>query len=113
MATLVCAVPTVDGKVCRHFGHSDEFTLLQVEEGRIVEKKSVSPPPHEPGILPAWLAKLGVTHVIAAGMGRRAQEAFTQAGIETVIGAEGGTPEELVEAYLAGRLLLGENPCDR
>ena len=112
MATLVFAVPTVDGAVCQHFGHSSEFTLLRVEEDRIVEKKSVSPPPHEPGILPAWLAELGVTHVIAAGMGYRAQEAFTQAGIETVIGAERGTPEELVEAYLAGRLVLGENPCD-
>ena len=67
--------------------------------------------PHEPGVLPAWLAELGVTHVIAGGMGHRAQEAFARAGIETVTGAEGGTPEELVEAYLAGRLVLGENHC--
>ncbi|MGQ9779813.1 MAG: NifB/NifX family molybdenum-iron cluster-binding protein [Bacillota bacterium] len=111
MATLVFAVPTAEGKVCRHFGHADAFTLLRVEEGRIVEQKSVSPPPHEPGVLPAWLAELGVTHVIAAGMGYRAQEAFARAGIETVTGAEGGTPEELVEAYLTGRLVLGENPC--
>lgn len=112
LSTLVFAVPTANGTVCQHFGHSTEFTLIRVEEGRIIGKQSIFPPPHEPGILPAWLGELGVTHVIACGMGRRAQELFARAGIETVIGAGEGTPEELIARYLAGRLALGENPCD-
>ncbi|NLG83888.1 MAG: ATPase [Firmicutes bacterium] len=109
---MVFAVPTVNGAVCRHFGHCTEFTLIRVDEGRVIGKQSITPPPHEPGILPVWLAELGVTHVIAGGMGRRAQELFARAGIETVTGAGEGTPEELVEAYLTGSLVLGKNPCD-
>ncbi|MCK7542001.1 MAG: hypothetical protein MZV63_69485 [Marinilabiliales bacterium] len=37
-----------------------------------LKKHSSHPRPHEPGLLPGWLAEKGVTDVIAGGMGQRA-----------------------------------------
>jgi len=70
------------------------------------------PPPHEPGVLPRWLHEQGATHIIAGGMGRRAQDLFAQNGIRVIVGAPAGAPEELAAAYLAGTLVAGENVCD-
>ena len=57
-------------------------------------------PAHEPGGLPEWLEELGVTHVIAAGLGEKAQKLLIHKGIEVVAGAPQGDPEELVKQYL-------------
>jgi ATP-binding protein involved in chromosome partitioning len=77
-----------------------------------VNENSVTPPPHEPGLLPKWLAEKGVNCVIAGGMGSRAQQLFTESGIRVVTGAAGGSPKELVEQYLKGSLQTGANTCD-
>jgi len=108
------AIPTVDGKLCLHFGHCEEFALVDVDdETRQVESvRGANPPPHAPGVLPRWLAEQGATVIIAGGMGRRAQELFAQAGVEVVVGAEPGDPRDVVEAWLAGTLTTGANVCD-
>jgi len=72
----------------------------------------VTPPPHEPGVLPKWLAEQGVTTIIAGGMGQRAQGLFTQAGVSVSVGAPNLAPGELVKKYLAGTLVTGDNVCD-
>ena len=66
------AIPTAEGKLTAHFGHSQEFVLLHVEENRITKKEVLTPPPHEPGVLPRWLHDLGTDVIIAGGMGQRA-----------------------------------------
>jgi predicted Fe-Mo cluster-binding NifX family protein len=53
-----------------------------------------------------------VNVVIAGGMGSRAQMLFTQNGIDVIIGATAGGPEEIVTAYLNGSLQTGANICD-
>jgi predicted Fe-Mo cluster-binding NifX family protein len=50
--------------------------------------------------------------VIAGGMGQRAQQLFAQSGIQVLVGAPVGTPEDLVGAYLDGSLKPGQNTCD-
>ncbi|MEJ2648408.1 MAG: NifB/NifX family molybdenum-iron cluster-binding protein [Sedimentisphaerales bacterium] len=70
------------------------------------------PPAHAPGVLPEWLHENGVNVIIAGGMGQRAQQLFAQNEIDVVIGAQAGTPEELVSAYLQNTLVTGENICD-
>jgi predicted Fe-Mo cluster-binding NifX family protein len=106
------AIPTSQGTLAMHFGHADEFTFVDVSDGRVAGVRSETPPPHEPGVLPAWLKKNAVDVVIAGGMGRRAQDLFAEQGIRTVIGAPGEAPEELVRNHLAGTLEVGENVCD-
>jgi predicted Fe-Mo cluster-binding NifX family protein len=45
-------------------------------------------------------------------MGARAQSLFTDQGVQVVVGAMGGKPEEIVKSYLDGNLEVGQNVCD-
>jgi predicted Fe-Mo cluster-binding NifX family protein len=106
------AIPTAEGKLTAHFGHSQEFVLLHVEENRITKKEVLTPPLHEPGVLPRWLHDLGTDVIIAGGMGHRALELFSQNNIRVITGAPCLTPEDLVEQYLKNSLETGSNVCD-
>jgi len=106
------AIPTVNGKLAMHFGHCQQFTLIDVIDGEITSEKATEPPPHEPGVLPDWLASMQVEIVIAGGMGTRAQQLFRAKGIEVLIGAPDQTPAEVVTQHLAGTLATGDNICD-
>ena len=70
------------------------------------------PPPHEPGVLPRWLHKLGANVIIAGGMGAKALDLFAQDGIDVLTGAPPLAPEELVQQYLDNSLKTGGNVCD-
>lgn len=108
------AVPCANNQLCAHFGHCEAFAVMDVDQQtkEIAKKEMLTPPPHEPGVLPVWLHELGVEVVIAGGMGQRAQNLFTQNGIRVVTGALGGTPEDLASAYVDGSLATGGNLCD-
>ncbi len=108
------AIPTVDGKLCAHFGHCEQFALVEAdkETKEIVNTELMTPPVHEPGALPKWLHEQGAEVIIAGGMGSRAQQFFAQYGISVVVGATQGTPQEIVDAYLQGTLESGANVCD-
>lgn len=108
------AIPVSDGVLCAHFGHCEEFVVLDVDtESRTVSgKQSLVPPPHEPGVLPRWLKEQGADVIIAGGMGMRAQNLFAESGVRVVTGAGAEPPEKLVAAYLAGTLVTGPNACD-
>lgn len=108
------AIPTVDKKLCMHFGHCDVFAVLTVDEVNktVLAREYLTPPPHEPGVLPAWLGKQNVKLIIAGGMGQHAQQLFAQQDIQVVVGASDMHPEELVKAWMDGNLLSGANACD-
>ncbi len=108
------AIPTAGGRLCMHFGHCEQFALVDVDEiaGKPTQTAFMTPPPHEPGLLPRWLHEQGATVIIAGGMGQRAQMLFAQNGVKVLVGAPAGTPEELVSAYLSGSLTTGPNACD-
>ena len=106
------AIPLAQGMLCAHFGHSENFAIVDTQDGQIKSKELLTPPPHEPGVLPRWLQELGVNVVIAGGMGRRAQDLFNQNGIKVVVGAPSDEPESLIQNYLTGALVTGENLCD-
>jgi len=71
-----------------------------------------TPPPHQSGLLPKWLAELQVELIIASGMDRRTQQLFAQNNIDVIVGAMNNTPQELTLQYLTGQLKCGENICD-
>jgi len=111
---LKIAIPLANGKLSQHFGHCDRFALVDVDpvEKKILKREDIEAPPHEPGLLPKWLAEQGATMIIAGGMGQRAQGLFIERGIEVIVGAPADTPERLVGDYLAGTLQAGDNVCD-
>ncbi len=108
------AIPITGGRLSSHFGHCEEFALIDADrEGRtITSTQTLAAPPHEPGLLPRWLAEQGAEIIIAGGMGRRAQGLFEQQNIEVVVGAPAETPEAIVNAYLHVTLETGANACD-
>jgi len=108
------AIPLAAGRLCMHFGHCEQFALVDVDEAAHKGRGTtlLTPPPHEPGLLPRWLHEQGADVVIAGGMGQRAQQLFAQSGIRVLVGAPADTPESIVEAYLKGTLVSGRNTCD-
>jgi ATP-binding protein involved in chromosome partitioning len=110
--SVVFAIPMAAGKLCSHFGHCDQFALIETREGEIKGKTVHTPPPHEPGVLPRWLHEMGANVIIAGGMGSRAQQLFNENGIKVVTGAPMDTPESLVHQYLTDNLVTGANVCD-
>ncbi|MDA8123635.1 MAG: iron-sulfur cluster carrier protein MrpORP [Deltaproteobacteria bacterium] len=114
MKTLKIAVPMAAGSLCQHFGHCEQFALYDVDADKkaILETTLVTPPPHEPGLLPTWLQEQGAELIIAGGMGSRAQELFVGKGIHVVTGAASEAPEKVVADYLRGELTTGANVCD-
>lgn len=108
------AIPTSQGLLCPHFGHCDEFTLIDVdvEKNEIIATETIEAPEHEPGLLPRWLHERGANLIIAGGMGARAQGLFAQNGVNVIIGAPSIAPGEIVKSYLSGTLQTGSNLCD-
>ena len=108
------AVPVSGGVLSPHFGHCEQFALIDVDETKqqILKKELVNSPGHEPGLLPKWLAEQGVSLVIAGGMGSRAQEIFQQNSIGVIIGITENDPETAVQSCLNGSLSAGDNICD-
>ncbi|MGC9293409.1 MAG: NifB/NifX family molybdenum-iron cluster-binding protein [Acidobacteriaceae bacterium] len=108
------AIPLAEGKLAQHFGHCEQFALVDVDttEKKILKREDVLAPPHEPGLLPQWLAERGVNKIIAGGMGQRAYDLFVARDIQVLVGASEGVPEDLVLDHLAGNLHTGENRCD-
>lgn len=106
------AIPMADGILCAHFGHCEQFAIIETEDGKIVNETRLTPPPHEPGLLPPWLADKGVTDVIAGGMGQRAIMIFNQQMINVFAGAPQLPANELVTHFLENKLPLSANYCD-
>ena len=108
------ALPIVGGSLSAHFGHCENFAFFDVDEGtrQITGRQTIPSPPHQPGLLPTWLAQQGATVIIAGGMGGRAVELFEQNGITVVLGAMESDPEKAVLSYLDNSLSTGDNVCD-
>lgn len=108
------AIPVSEGRLDPHFGHCRFFTLIEVDraEKTILSSETVDAPPHEPGLLPAWLAGKGADLVLAGGMGNKAIQLFSGHGVEVIVGVPSLDPESLARAYLAGEIGAGANACD-
>ncbi len=105
------AIATESGQVAQHFGHCSQYTLVELEDGRVTAKEVIENPGHQPGFLPGYLARYGVSCIIAGGMGQRAQQLFAEQGIETVVGVT-GTVEKVIDDFLSESLQAGESLCD-
>jgi predicted Fe-Mo cluster-binding NifX family protein len=108
------AIPMAEGRLAAHFGHCEKFALLEVDpqQKTVLGTQLIDAPPHQPGLLPGWLASQGATVIIAGGMGMRAQQLFAARGIRVVTGAAEATPEVIAQDFLENRLQTGPNLCD-
>ena len=104
------AISTDGNEVSPHFGRCPQFTIINIEGSKLVDKEVIENPGHNPGYLPQYLKNIGVGCIVAGGMGMRAKELFSQTGIETILGIEGNI-EEVVGKIIDGSLEGGEGIC--
>lgn len=112
--TMRIAIPITNGKLSAHFGHCEEFALVDVNEQtkEIANVAKLQPPAHEPGVLPKWLSEQKADVIIAGGMGQRARQLFAQNNIKVIVGASTQDPVQLAKDYLDDTLEVGDNVCD-
>ena len=109
--TMKIALPSMapgglEAEISAHFGHSDVFTMVSIEDNKIAGAEIIQNPPHSQGgcMAPVMLLKNnGADAIIVTGIGMRPLMGFQQVGIKVYSGIP-GTAEFVVNEYLAGRL---------
>jgi len=104
------AISTDGEYVSAHFGRCPSFTIVDVENNKLVKKESVQNPGHEPGFIPQFLHKQGVKCIVAGGMGMRATGFFEELGMQAIVGVSGKVTE-VIDKLVKGNLEGGESLC--
>lgn len=104
------AISTDGSFVSAHFGRCPAFTLVEIENGKLLKKTTIDNPGHHPGFLPQFLQQQGADVIAAGGMGQRAAGLFAQAGIKVMVGVTGPV-DDVIAGILAGKLEGGESLC--
>ena len=104
------AISTDGNFVSAHFGRCPSFTIVDIEDGKVINKEIVDNPGHQPGAIPQFLHKKGAEYIICGGMGQRAVGFFDEFNIQTIVGVS-GVVDDAIKALIEGRLEAGESLC--
>lgn len=106
------AVTYDNGEIFQHFGHTEQFKVYDVSDGKVVSSQVVSTNGSGHGTLAGVLSNLQADTLICGGIGGGAKEALAAAGIK-LYGGVSGKADEAVEALLTGGLSFDPNVhCD-
>lgn len=106
------AVTYENGQIFQHFGHTKQFKLYQVEDGKILSAEVVDTNGSGHGALAGMLSALKTDVLICGGIGGGAQMALAQNGIQ-LFGGANGDADKAVESFIAGSLAYDPNAkCD-
>lgn len=97
------AVTFEDGQVYQHFGHTKNFKLYDVEDGKIIKSEVIGTDGQGHGALAGLLAEGSVDVLICGGIGGGAQNALADAGVK-LYGGVSGACDDAVTALIEGRL---------
>lgn len=106
------AVTYENGQIFQHFGHTEQFKVYEVQDGKVTGTEIAHAGGSGHGALAGFLKEHQVDALICGGIGGGAQMALAEAGIELYGGASGDA-DAAVEAFLGGS--LSYNPdvrCD-
>ena len=102
------AVTYENGEIFQHFGHTEQFKVYDVENGKIVSSEVVDTNGSGHGALAGVLSALHVDALICGGIGGGAQAALAAAGIQ-LYGGVSGDADQAAEALAAGTLAYNPN----
>ena len=91
------------GQIFQHFGHTEQFKVYDVEEGKVTASKVIDTNGSGHGALAGFLLDNQVDVLICGGIGGGAQMALAQAGIK-LYGGVAGDADAAVEALLKDSL---------
>ena len=102
------AVTYENGQIFQHFGHTQQFKVYEVEEGKVVKSEVVDTNGSGHGALAGFLSAYDIEVLICGGIGGGAQNALAQAGIR-LFGGVSGNADAAVEALISGSLEFNPN----
>lgn len=102
------AVTYCDGQIFGHFGHTEQFKIYDVKDGKVVNSQVVDTNGSGHGALAGLLGALSVDVLICGGIGGGAQMALKEAGIK-LFGGVLGSADDAVKAYLENTLDYNPN----
>ena len=102
------AVTYDNGEIFQHFGHTEQFKLYDIENGKVVASEVVGTNGSGHGALAGFLAEHQVQVLICGGIGGGAKNALAEAGIELYGGACGDADAQ-VTSFLNGNLQYNPN----
>lgn len=102
------AVTYENGNIFQHFGHTEQFKVYDVEEGKIVRTDIIDTNGSGHGALAGVLSALKADVLICGGIGGGAQTALAESGIK-LYGGVSGNADEAVTALIAGNLDFDPN----
>ena len=105
------AVTYENGQVFQHFGHTEEFKIYEIEDGKVISTEIIGSNGSGHSALAALLDERKIDVLICGGIGGGAQEALAERGIELCAGADGNA-DQAVEAYLRGELVNTGANCN-
>lgn len=97
-----------NGQIFQHFGHTEQFKVYEVEDGKVVASEVIDTNGSGHGALAGFLLENGVDVLICGGIGGGAQAALAQAGIK-LYGGAAGDADAAVEALLKQELVFNPN----
>ncbi len=116
MASYKIAVPSdnpggLEARRSDHFGHADLFTLLEVEDDKVIGVETHGSVEHASGgcMAPVQaLADAGVKRMIVGGMGGRPLAMCTQLGVRVYFANTNEHPfvSDVADAFTAGKLTV-------
>ena len=97
------AVTYEEGNIFQHFGHTEQFKIYEVTEGKVTDSYVIGTSGSGHGALAMVLAGEDIDVLICGGIGGGAQAALAAAGIK-LFGGVWGDADAAVEALLSGNL---------
>lgn len=97
------AVTYENGQVFQHFGHTEQFKVYEIEDGKISSSDIVDTNGSGHGALAQFLKERNIGALICGGIGGGARTALAGAGIELYPGVSGNADEQAA-AFAAGTL---------
>ena len=110
--TMRIAVTYENGEIFQHFGHTEQFKLFDVEDGKIVNEQVVNTNGSGHGALAGFLQAAKAVLLICGGIGMGAQTALADAGIKLYAGVQ-GSADDAAKALAEGNLVYDPDAhCD-
>lgn len=102
------AVTYENGNIFQHFGHTEQFKIYDIEDGKVISAQIADTNGSGHGALAGMLLAWNVDALICGGIGGGAQVALAEAGIQ-LYGGVSGSADEAINALLAGNLDFDSN----
>ncbi len=101
--TMRIAVTYENGEIFQHFGHTEQFKLYDIEDGKVINEQIVDTNGSGHGALAGFLQAAKADALVCGGIGMGAQTALAEAGIKLYAGVQ-GSADAAAKALAEGNL---------